>query len=169
MKMTPLRGLFLAVLVVVLDQISKWWIVDVLMRPEGVEHSPYFGASPIEMTSFFNIVMVWNPGVSFGMFNSLHDDYRVWVLAGLSLFVAAILLFWMFRAKGFLQIVSLGLIIGGAVGNVIDRVRFGAVADFLDVHVAGYHWPAFNVADSAITIGAILLFVETLFSRRRAS
>ncbi len=167
--MTAFRGIVLALIVVLADQISKWWVVDVLMRPEGIDHTPYFSAPPIAVTSFFNMVMVWNPGVSFGLFNNLHDAYRIWILAGVSLLIAAFLLFWLFRAKGFLQIVSLGLIIGGAVGNVIDRVRFGAVADFLDVHVAGYHWPAFNVADSAITIGAVLLFIDTLFSRRRAS
>lgn len=169
MKLTPIRGTILAGLVIILDQISKWWIVEILMRPEGMSETPYSGAFPIEVVPFFNIVMVWNPGVSFGLFKSLDDSYRALALSGLSLTVAVFLLFWLFRSKGCLQIISLALIIGGAVGNVIDRVRFGAVADFLDVHVAGYHWPAFNVADSAITIGAVLLFVEALFSRRRAS
>ncbi len=87
--MTAFRGIVLALIVVLADQISKWWVVDVLMRPEGIDHTPYFSAPPIAVTSFFNMVMVWNPGVSFGLFNNLHDAYRIWILAGVSLLIAA--------------------------------------------------------------------------------
>jgi signal peptidase II len=115
----------------------------------------------IEITSFFNIVEVWNPGVSFGMGAALGP----WVLTGLAVVISVALFIWLLRAETGLLQIALSLLIGGAVGNVIDRVRFGAVYDFLDVHVMGYHWPAFNVADSAITVGAVMLLFDSLFGK----
>ena len=92
-----------------------------------------------------------------------------WLLSGLALAVVVALGFWLRRVAHPLVGVALGLIIGGALGNVIDRVRFGAVVDFLDFHALGYHWPAFNVADSAICVGAALLLVDGLLAPRRQS
>jgi len=145
-------GWALAGAVLVLDQITKVLILDL------------FSGSPqtIEVLSFFNLVLAWNRGVSFGMFGGL-GDWGPWVLVGLALVISVVLARWMAKAENRLILVSLALIIGGALGNVIDRVRFGAVVDFLDVHVLGYHWPAFNVADSAITVGAAILILESLF------
>src|SRR5690606_9236152 len=91
-----------------------------------------------------------------------------WVLSGLALAVVVLLLVWLRRVDHVLTATGLGLIIGGALGNVIDRVRFGAVLDFLDFHAFGWHWPAFNVADSAISVGAVLLLVVALRMPRRA-
>jgi signal peptidase II len=149
------RGLLIALLVVVLDQISKWWILLAVMNP------PQF----IEILPVFNLVLTWNRGVSFGLF---HTDSAAspWILSALALVIAGMLVYWLRRAEGKLMPFALGLIIGGAVGNVIDRMVHGAVVDFLDVHWGTYHWPAFNVADSGITVGAILLIVDSLFSGR---
>lgn len=148
-------GLALALGVVVLDQISKWVVLA------------QFADAPraIEVLPIFNLVLVWNKGVSFGLFGSA-SPWGPWILAGLAIVISGFLARWMTRAETRVTALGLALIIGGAVGNVIDRVRFGAVVDFLDVHVWGYHWPAFNVADSAITIGAAVLILETLFSGR---
>jgi signal peptidase II len=148
-------GLVVAAVVVVLDQLTKWAILIWLERA-------------MVLTPFFNLVLVWNRGVSFGMFDS---ESRVgpWVLSGLAFAVVALLLGWLRRVDDPLTATGLGLIIGGAIGNVIDRVRFGAVIDFLDFHALGWHWPAFNVADSAICVGALLLVVDGLLMPRRHS
>ena len=145
-------GLPLAALVMVLDQVSKWWIVEVVMQPPQV----------IPVLPFFNIVMAWNRGVSFGLFNE-ESVFSQWFLPVLLLAIVAVLLEWLRRSEHRYTAVALGLIIGGALGNVIDRVHYGAVADFLDVHAFGWHWPAFNVADSGITVGAVMLVLESLF------
>jgi signal peptidase II len=147
-------GIAVAILVVALDQASKWWMLEHVMRPPRV----------IELTGFFNLVMGWNRGVSFGLFNT-SSPYNVWVLSALALIIVAVLAVWLGRTRSPLLAAAIGLIIGGALGNVVDRVRFGAVFDFLDIHAAGYHWPAFNVADSAITVGAVMLVVDSLFAR----
>lgn len=147
-------GLGIAGLAFVLDQISKYWILEHVMAPPRA----------IEVTPFFNLVLAWNKGVSFGMFND-HSDYGPILLTILALAISAALLVWMYRADDRLTVMALGLIVGGALGNVIDRVRFGAVTDFLDVHAFGYHWPAFNVADSAVCVGAAILIGSSLFRR----
>lgn len=147
-------GLGVALIVFGLDQATKWWIVESVMRPPRI----------IPVAPFFNLVMGWNRGVSFGMFN--HDSpLNAWLFAGLALVIVVVLLFWLRKAERRLVGFAIGLIVGGALGNVVDRLRFGAVADFLDFHLGGYHWPAFNVADSGITIGAALLLADALFSR----
>ena len=89
-----------------------------------------------------------------------------WILAGMALAVSLVLAIWLARSETKALMYGLGLIIGGAVGNVVDRVRFGAVIDFVDAHIAGYHWPAFNLADSAITIGVILLLLDGFVGNR---
>ena len=146
-------GLSVAFVALVADQVSKWWILEHVMKPPRV----------IPVTDFFNLVMVWNRGVSFGLFNT--PGSSAWVLTGLALALTAFLLVWLWRADGHRLALALGLIIGGALGNVVDRVRFGAVADFLDFYVGNWHWPAFNVADSAITVGVVILILDSLFQR----
>jgi signal peptidase II len=149
-------GLGLAAAVIVLDQLSKWYVVAVVMAPPRI----------IEVTPFFNLVLTWNRGVSFGM---LGGDSGVgwWLLSVVAVVIVGALVVWLRRADRPILAVALGLVIGGALGNVIDRLRLGAVADFLDFHAAGYHWPAFNLADSAITVGVIALVVPTLFGGRK--
>ena len=157
------NGVWLGLLTILLDQLSKWVVVEKLMRPDNVTETPFYVITTFKITPFFDLVMAWNRGVSFGMFNNGDSRANVWILTVLSLVICSGLVVWMLRSKETLLRLGLAMIVGGALGNVIDRVRFGAVADFLDVHVAGYHWPAFNIADSGITIGAMLLLADALF------
>lgn len=149
-------GLIVALPVVLLDQLTKWWVLTDLMDPPAI----------IEVTRFFNFVLVWNRGVSFGLFDS-DSPWGPMLLSGLALAIAVALLVWLSRAGSRLPAVAIGMVLGGAVGNVIDRIRYGAVIDFLDFHASGYHWPAFNVADSCISIGVGLLLYDGLFENRR--
>ena len=150
-------GLTVAAAILISDQISKWVILEHVMQPPRI----------IEVTGFFNLVMVWNPGVSFGMFGDSGEVGR-WLLTVLALGISAFLFNWLRQLDRWLPALAIGMVIGGAIGNVIDRVRFGAVADFLDFHVMGYHWPAFNIADSGITVGVVLLVCDQLFGPRPA-
>lgn len=147
-------GILCAAVVGLLDQATKYIILEHVMNPP----------QPIEVTPFFNIVLAWNRGVSFGLFGH-ESDLGPILLTLLAFVISAALLVWMRRAEDRLTVIALGLIVGGALGNVIDRMRFGAVTDFLDFHAFGYHWPAFNVADSAICIGAAILIGSSLFRR----
>ncbi|MFD2234065.1 signal peptidase II [Phaeospirillum tilakii] len=157
-------ALGLSALVIGLDQLSKWAVVEQLMRPEGVVGTPFWSPYRIELAPVLNLVMAWNRGVSFGIGNGA-EPLDPLVLSGLSALIVVGLVAWLRRAGSDLVRLAVGLIIGGALGNVIDRLRFGAVADFVDVHLAGHHWPAFNLADSAITIGAVMLVADSLFRR----
>jgi signal peptidase II len=151
-----LLALAAAVVIVILDQISKIWILELFAGP---------GARSLPVAGFFNLVLVWNHGMSFGLFN---DGATANALV-FSLLAAAIvggLLVWLWRAPSALIGGAIGLVIGGAVGNVIDRLRLGAVVDFLDVHAGLWHWPAFNVADSAICVGVGLMLIDGLLGRR---
>jgi len=152
------RGLGLSALVLVIDQISKWWIVTSVMRPPRI----------IDITPFFNLVMGWNRGVSFGMLND-SPWVSVWLLPLTTLAITGVLLVWLYRADRLWTALGVGLIIGGALGNLVDRLRFGAVIDFLDFHAFGAHWPAFNVADSGITLGAVAIILDSLFTRDEKS
>ena len=153
-------GLVLAALVIVLDQISK---VALLMTMEEL------GGRFIEVTSFFSIVQVMNRGVSFGMFNDAQSELGGVVFSLLAAAIVVMLLVWLWRARSTIIAIGTGLVIGGAVGNVIDRVRLGAVVDFLDFHLGTWHWPAFNVADSAICVGVALLVLDGLLGRGQRS
>ncbi len=145
-------GLIVSAAVLALDQLTKWWIVFTVMRPPRI----------IEVTPFFNLVMGWNYGISFGFLNSV-PALAQWLLPMVAVVITAALGVWLYRTDRLRPALSLGLIIGGAIGNLVDRLRFGAVADFLDFHAWGYHWPAFNAADSAITVGAVVLILDSLF------
>ena len=152
------QGLGLAALVAALDQLSKWVIVAHVMNPPV----------QIEVTSFFNLVLAHNRGVSFGMF-AAGSELGKWILVGLALMISGFLVRWLFQSSSPFSIIALGLILGGAVGNVIDRVLIGAVVDFLDFHAFGTHWPAFNVADTTIFLGAAGLIFESFFSKDEAA
>lgn len=153
-------GLILAVAVVVADQISKYLILGPLgFSPPGCLEAG-FGCGMIPVTSFFRLQMLWNPGVSFGMLRADTDLVR-WGLAVLSLVISGVFVSWLRTAERRLTAVALGLVVGGAVGNVIDRIRFGKVCDFIDFGPL-FPW-VFNVADAAITVGAILLAADMLF------
>jgi signal peptidase II len=146
-------GLALAAAVFVADRVSKQWILGLLEQ----------NALPIEVTPFFNLVFTWNRGITFGLFNSAEGaGWGRWVLLAVTGAIALGLLVWLARAAQWWVVVALGLVIGGAVGNLVDRVLYGAVADFLDFHLLGYHWYVFNVADSAIVCGVGLLLLDSL-------
>jgi lipoprotein signal peptidase len=162
------RALGLAAAVIVLDQVSKWWIVEKVMRPVGVWETPFYTPTRIEVLPFFDLIMTWNRGVSFGLFNN-DGTWNAVILSVLSVVIVAGLLVWLRKVDSTPVALALGAIIGGALGNVVDRVRWGAVADFLDLHAMGHHWPAFNVADSAISIGAAVLVLDALFARPSSS
>ena len=141
-------GLPVAAVVVAADQVSKWAVRDALWDP----------LRRIEVTSFFNLVPVQNRGITFGLLQS--EGAGTWVIVGLALAVAAGLGVWLGRTPFRWSAWALGLVIGGAIGNVIDRVRLGWVIDFLDFHGGGFHWPAFNLADAAISVGVFMLIVH---------
>jgi len=148
-------GFSLAALVIVLDQITKWVILAHVMNPPRM----------IEVLPVFNLVLVRNHGISFGMMAGGSDISR-WILVALALAVSGGLVVWLFRAKSRMETLVLGAIIGGALGNVIDRVRLGSVTDFLDFHIGSMHWPAFNLADSCITLGVLVLLATELWPKK---
>jgi signal peptidase II len=142
-------GLSLAALVIFADQVSKDWALDHVMTHSGM----------VKITDFFNLVAVYNRGISFGLFQS--GETGRWVLIVLALAICTGMVVWLSRARGKLVPTALGFVIGGALGNVFDRlVGEKAVFDFLDFHLVGYHWPAFNVADSAIAVGVGLILID---------
>ncbi len=145
-------AIYLLALITMCDQLSKWWVLNEAMRPPHT----------MPVTSFLNIVLVWNKGVTFGFFS--HFDHHL--MAYFLIAVAAIILFllgrWLWRTSSTLVAVALGAVMGGAIGNVIDRIRYGAVVDFLDFYYQNYHWYAFNIADAAIVTGVGLLLLDSL-------
>lgn len=151
-------GLVAAVAVFVLDQATKAWALSALWPP----HVPY------PVTSFLNWRLGFNTGATFGMFSG-GSASAVWLLVGVAVAVTAWLLAWMWRTRLRLEATSLGLVIGGAVGNVVDRLRRGAVTDFIDTHYAGWHWPTFNVADIGIVCGVALLLAGSFQSKRKST
>ena len=149
-----IRVLILGGGVVALDQLTKAVVLSHL-EP---------GMHVVVVASFVNLTLVMNPGLAFGLLGGVPVGWR-WLLAVLSLIALAVLAKVSLRVLpdgSWLDHAAVGLIFGGAVGNLIDRVRFGAVVDFVDLHVHGYHWPAFNVADSSITVGVALLALRLL-------
>lgn len=166
----------LAATAFVLDQISKWWVTEYMIRPAlGEEYGIsrplglWLASAPerlpfvqIPVTDFFNIVMVWNRGMSFGLLNQ-PTGYGPWILGLLAAAIIIVFTAWMVRSASRFQCFAIALVIGGALGNIMDRVRFGAVVDFLDFHAGDLHWPAFNVSDSCICVGVFLLIVQSIF------
>lgn len=148
-------GLSIALVVVILDQISKFYILNHVLQEYML----------INYTSYFNLVRAWNTGVSFSMFNNW-GVLGVICLSLVALTIVGFLLYWLYTEKVKLIQVALGFIIGGAIGNVIDRIRLGAVFDFLDFYVGDNHWPAFNLADSFICIGAVMIVAHSLFIKK---
>ena len=142
----------LAAFVIIADQLSKHWILFVYDLPSRFS---------VPIAGPFSLTMVWNRGVSFGLFRADADLVR-WILTLFSICVAVALAIWVRKAHRPLLGVGLGLVIGGAIGNAIDRIRFGAVVDFLDFQRLGFFPWVFNVADSAITIGVVFLLLDSL-------
>ncbi|MEE9610611.1 MAG: signal peptidase II [Desulfatiglandales bacterium] len=148
----------LALAVVVLDQISKFIIDRSIPLHEFVT----------VISGFFNLVHVRNRGMAFGLMNRPGNEFSFYFLVAATIGAVALLLFWFSRLKKEERSLILGisLILGGALGNLIDRIRFHEVIDFLDFYIGSYHWPAFNVADSAITIGTLWVAINMLFHKK---
>jgi signal peptidase II len=160
------------VALILIDQWSKWFLIERFFKTPDIaigfsEWLTTLGQERLsfmrhEITSFFNLVMVWNQGVSFGMFSDSHDLMPV-ILSIFAIILSAIFAVWLTKSTRITTSIPICLVIAGALSNVWDRARFGAVADFFDVYIGTYHWPAFNIADSLIVIGVITLAIDTLF------
>lgn len=148
----------LAALVVVLDQLTK-----------GIASAALDYARPVEVTSFFNWILLHNPGAAFS-FLSDAGGWQRWLFLAISVVVSLVIVVWMARLprSARLQLLALGLVLGGAIGNLWDRLVHGFVVDFIQLHYGGYYFPAFNIADSAITVGAAILIVDSLFGQHGA-
>ena len=150
-------GLFclIIILVIFIDQVTKYLAVA------NIELHGAFQMIP----GFFSIVNARNRGMAFGLFNSPDTGLAFYFLTGASIFAVLLIIFWFFRIKDYEKILipGLALILGGALGNLIDRLRIGEVIDFIDVQIGTYHWPAFNIADSSISVGTIWVAVCLLF------
>jgi signal peptidase II len=153
-------GFAVALLVIVLDQASKAWILGFFSERSG---------EPVAvLTSFFNFVLTGNRGMSFGLFNT-NATMNTAVFTVLAAVIVIALMVWLRRAHNAVIRVAIGMIIGGAIGNVIDRLTRGAVVDFLDFHIGTWHWYAFNLADAAICLGVIALLLDGLLARPKAA
>ena len=146
-----LKWLWLSIITVALDQATKLWVIASMELYESVAILPGF-----------NLVHVRNTGAAFS-FLSEAGGWQRWFFAGLAIIISIVLMVWLARLKKneVLLALALSLVLGGAIGNLIDRVCYGYVVDFLDVYYQSWHWPAFNIADSAITLGVGLMLLES--------
>ena len=151
------RGLAVAAVAAALDQASKTAVL-------GFFGEAGCGSRRLPLTSFFDLVLTCNSGVSFGLFN--HARLNGLIFSVLAALVVVVLAVWLIRAQSSFLAAAIGLIIGGAIGNVIDRLRFGGVVDFLYFHAGSWYWPAFNFADSAICLGVAAILLDGLLLRR---
>jgi signal peptidase II len=145
-------GLIAAIVALVTDQTSKAWALEALWPPYG---------AGLTLLPVLNLRLGFNTGVTFGMFAESAAG-AVWLLVLVKLAVIAFLAHWLWRSALRLECTALGLIIGGALGSIADRLRLGAVIDFIDAHYAGWHWPTFNMADVAIVCGVTTLILVSL-------
>ena len=146
----------LALLVLALDQATKLWASAAL--DYGV---------PVAVLPFFNLILVYNTGAAFSFLADAGGWQRIFFIV-LSTGVSAVLAVWIWRLPSTMRLlgVALALVLGGALGNLVDRIAYGHVIDFIDLYAGGWHWPAFNIADSAITCGVVLLLADGLFGGR---
>jgi signal peptidase II len=152
-----LSWLWLSGAVIVIDQVTKVLAEEALTMHKSVP-----------VLSIFNLTLAYNQGAAFS-FLSAAGGWQRWLFAALAVLVSAGMTFWLYHLprRERWTALALALVIGGALGNLIDRLLYGHVIDFLDFHLGGYHWPAFNIADSAISVGAVLILVVGLFGGRR--
>ena len=158
MKREYLLFIGLALIILLLDQVSKWMAVNQIEAHQILSVIP----------GFFNLVLVKNRGMAFGIFSQTRSGFYYYFLLFTTIGAIGVILFfffWIKRTKKWLT-VGLSLILGGALGNLVDRVRWGYVIDFLDFFLKGYHWPAFNVADSAITAGTFWLLFNIIQGKK---
>jgi len=150
-----LRWLWLSVVVIVLDQVTKQWAINLLEMHQ-----------PVAVAPFLNLTLTYNTGAAFSLLNDA-GGWQRWLFAGLSVVVSIVIVVWLWRIPSGERWLACGLalVVGGALGNLWDRLAIGAVVDFIDVYYQRWHWPAFNVADSAICVGAALLIISTFKAR----
>ncbi|RLB25237.1 MAG: signal peptidase II [Deltaproteobacteria bacterium] len=158
MKRDYLLFIGLALIIFLLDQVSKWMVVTHIEAHQTLSVIP----------GFFSLVLVKNRGMAFGIFSQTRSGFYYYFLLSTTIGAIGVILFsffWIKSSKKWLT-VGLSLILGGAVGNFVDRLRLGYVIDFLDFFLKGYHWPAFNVADSAVTVGTFWLLLNIIQGRK---
>jgi signal peptidase II len=170
MKKIWLVPVALVLLVIALDMITKGVLLHLITGGIPVAGGAFdlipFPYMMTRVTDFFNIVFTWNPGTSFSLFQGLGESMPL-VLIFLTGVIIGFLCWQLFARKNErFERIALALIIGGALGNLIDRIRFGAVIDFLDFHAMGWHWPAFNVADIAICVGVAVYVIGWVFRKK---
>lgn len=156
-KQNALPWLLVSAIVILLDQITKQVATNTLVLYESVAVMPSL-----------NWTLLHNYGAAFSFLNE-RDGWQRWLFTVIAIAISAILMVWLSRLRrgDWRTALPIALIIGGAIGNLVDRLRYGYVVDFVDVYYGTYHWPAFNIADSAITVGAILMIVMTLFEKKQ--
>ncbi|NBX65591.1 MAG: signal peptidase II [Proteobacteria bacterium] len=174
--MNKLFSISLVLLIIAVDQLSKWTVLENIFRRElglgdPMRFMDWLQQAPqrlpdvsLPVWPMFNLTMVWNEGISFGLLQT--GGWGLLTIMGLV--ICAGFFIWMLRASALGEILALALIVGGALGNIFDRIRFGAVADFFDFYWGNWHFPAFNVADSAITAGVVLLILQSLFFAKKS-
>lgn len=153
---TVLIGSVLAAFGLVVDQITKFAVLDRFLPAPGTK---------IEVTSFFDLVLVWNRGISYGLFQAGSQN-EVWFLVAIKSAITLALIIWLWRNRDMLTAVALGLLIGGAIGNTLDRVLHGAVVDFVSLHAGGFYWYVFNLADVWVVAGVALLLYDAFLAGR---
>ena len=176
-----LKWFYLAFVILILDQLTKWAAMEYIIRPyartpyrQSLNFLEWYTSPPhilpfvqVKITSFFNIVMVWNTGVSFGLLGNW-SLYGYIILIAIALIITAMFCVWLYDSKNPLYSFAYALIIGGALGNALDRLRFQAVIDFLDFHYKGIHFWAFNIADTAVVSGVIIILAgSTILTKMR--
>jgi signal peptidase II len=152
-------GLAVAAVVAVIDQLGKIWVLHLFAAEPGARRLPVAG--------FFNLVLTMNSGMSFGLFNTSATANAL-IFTVVALVIVGALLAWLHMTHDRLLTIAIGLVIGGALGNVVDRLLRGAVVDFLDFHLGAWHWFAFNLADAAISVGVALMVFDGLLGRQQA-
>jgi signal peptidase II len=157
LSVAAILGFSTALITLILDQLTKIYTLFVFDLPVK---------EPVEFAPFVNLIVVWNRGISYGLFQQSSEIGR-WGLIVISILAAIGLSFWIRRATAKLLAVSLGLIVGGAIGNVIDRLAYGAVFDFIQIHFGSWSWYVFNVADAAIVAGVVGLLYDSFFLEGR--
>ena len=151
----------------------KWFVLAVViifidLLTKHLANTKLEFGTPVEITSFFDLTLLYNHGAAFSFLNNDQTSWQLIMFSAISLLASIVLIALILKepVENKLKITSYALILGGALGNFYDRAFQGFVIDFLDVHIGSYHWPAFNIADSAITIGVVLIIVSSLFSKK---
>ncbi|NRA73859.1 MAG: signal peptidase II [Rickettsiales bacterium] len=148
--MRHISSILILIMIVALDQTSKTYMLAQSIHP-------------IQVNKFLNLVYVWNEGISFGMFSGRYSNIIFTIITGI---ISLILTYLLLKTSVQIMKIIYILILGGALGNLIDRIKYGAVFDFIDLHIADFHWPAFNIADSSVCLGGAILIWNIIFNKK---